>query len=63
MPVTLQALPGTARHRLVFIDETRAKTNMTRSHGRALKGQRLRMGQPHSHWKTPTFVAGSRLEA
>ncbi len=47
--------------RLVFIDETWAKTNMTRSHGRALKGQRLRMGQPHSHWKTSTFVAGLTL--
>jgi hypothetical protein len=26
---------------LVFIDETWAKTNMTRTHGRALRGQRL----------------------
>ena len=47
--------------RLAFIDETWAKTNMTRSHGRALKGRRLRMGQPHSHWKTSTFVAGLTL--
>ena len=31
--------------RLVFIDETWAKTNMVRTHGRALKGQRLHMGQ------------------
>ncbi len=46
---------------LVFIDETWAKTNMTRSHGRALKGRRLHMGQPHSHWKTSTFVAGLTL--
>ena len=44
--------------RLVFIDETWAKTNMARTHGRALKGRRLHMGQPHSHWKTSTFVAG-----
>ena len=44
---------------LVFIDETRAKTNMTRSHGRALKGRR--MGQPHSHQKTSTLVAGLTL--
>ena len=44
--------------RLVFIDETWAKTNMARTYGRAPRGQRLRMGQPHGHWKTSTFVAG-----
>ena len=47
--------------RLVFIDETWAKTNMARTHGRAPRGQRLRMGQPHGHWKTSTFVAGLTL--
>ena len=47
--------------RLVFIDETWAKTNMARSHGRAPRGERLRMGQPHGHWKTSTFVAGLTL--
>ena len=43
--------------RLVFIDETWAKTNMARTHGRAPRGERLHMGQPYSHWKTSTFVA------
>lgn len=47
--------------RLVFIDETWAKINMTRAYGRAPRGQRLRMGQPHGHWKTSTFVAGLTL--
>jgi transposase len=47
--------------RLVFIDETWAKTNMARSHGRAPRGERLRMGFPHGHWKTTTFVAGLTL--
>jgi transposase len=47
--------------RLVFIDETWAKTNMVRSHGRAPRGERLRMGFPHGHWKTTTFVAGLTL--
>jgi transposase len=42
--------------RLVFIDETWAKTNMARAHGRAPRGERLRMGLPHGHWKTTTFV-------
>lgn len=35
-------------------------TNMARLHGRAPKGQRLRVGVPHGHWKTTTFVAGLR---
>ena len=42
----------------MFIDETWAKTNMARTHGRAPRGERLRMGVPHGHWKTTTFVAG-----
>jgi len=46
--------------KLIFIDETWAKTNMARAHGRALRGQRLRMGLPHGHRKTTTFVAGLR---
>jgi transposase len=47
--------------RLVFIDETWASTNMARLHGRSKKGERLRAGIPHGHWKTTTFVAGLRL--
>jgi len=31
---------------------------MMRAHGRARRGQRLRMGLSHGHWKTTTFVAG-----
>jgi len=46
---------------LVFIDETWASTNMARTRGRAPKGERLRAGVPHGHWKTTTFVAGLRL--
>jgi transposase len=45
--------------RLVFIDETWASTNMARRHGRCRRGERLRAGVPHRHWKT-TFVAGLR---
>ena len=44
----------------MFIDETWASTNMARRYGRALCGQRLRVGVPHGHWKTTTFVAGLR---
>ncbi len=46
---------------LIFIDETWASTNMGRRYGRAPKGERLRAGVPHGHWKTTTFVAGLRL--
>jgi transposase len=46
--------------RLVFIDETWAKTNMTRPRGRAYRGRRLVGKVPHGHWKTTTFVAGLR---
>jgi transposase len=34
---------------------------MARTRGRAPKGERLRAGVPHGHWKTTTFVAGLRL--
>ena len=47
--------------KLVFIDETWTTTNMARKNVRAPKGERLRAGVPHGHWKTTTFVAGLRL--
>jgi hypothetical protein len=34
---------------------------MARRYGRAPKGQRLRLGIPHGHWQTTTFVAGLRM--
>jgi transposase len=46
--------------RLVFIDETWTSTNMARTHGRCTRGERLRAGIPHGHWKTTTLVAGLR---
>ena len=44
----------------MFIDETWAKTNMTRSHGRCPRGQRLVATRPQGHWQTLTFVAALR---
>lgn len=44
----------------MFVDETWASTNMARRYGRAPRGERLRAGVPHGHWKTTTFVAGLR---
>jgi len=49
--------------RLVFIDETWAKTNMTRTHGRARRGERLVARVPHGRWKTMTFLAALRCDA
>lgn len=46
--------------RLVFIDETSAKTNMARPRGWGRRGQRLVAKLPHGHWKTLTFVAALR---
>jgi transposase len=34
---------------------------MARRHGRAVRGERLRMSVPHGHWKTTTFVGALRL--
>jgi transposase len=34
---------------------------MARLRGRAPRGERLRAGVPHGHWRTTTFVAGLRL--
>lgn len=46
--------------RLVFVDETWAKTNMTRTHGHAPRGQRLVAHVPQGHWTTMTFLAALR---
>ena len=46
---------------MVFIDETWAKTNMTRLRGRAPRGQRLVHKVPHGHWKTSTLISALGL--
>jgi len=48
---------GLDPRRLVFIDETWAKTNMTRLRGRSPRGERLVGKVPHGHWKTTTLIA------
>ena len=44
----------------MFIDETWAKTNMTRRHGRCTRGTRLVAKVPQGRWRTLTFVAALR---
>jgi transposase len=48
--------------RLVFIDETWAKTNMTRLRGWAPRGQKLLAKVPQGHWRTLTFLAALRRD-
>ncbi len=48
--------------RLIFIDETWAKTNMTRLWGRAARGERLIDKSPHGHWQTTTLIAALGIE-
>jgi transposase len=48
--------------KLVFIDESSVKTNMTRRYGRAKRGHRLVAAAPHGHWKTTTFVGALRCD-
>lgn len=42
---------------LVLIDQTWTAINMSRTRGRCLKGERLRMDFPHGQSKTMTLVA------
>ena len=44
----------------MFIDETWAKTNMTRMHGRCRRGERLLAKAPFGKWRTLTFLAALR---
>ena len=48
--------------RLIFVDETWAKTNMTPIRGWCPRGERLIAKVPHGHWKTLTFIAGLRAD-
>ena len=48
--------------RLVFIDESGAKTNMTRLYGRAKEGRRASDNTPSGHWCTTTMISSVRLD-
>jgi len=47
---------------LIFLDESGAKTNLTRRCGRALKGQRVHAAVPQGHWNTTTLIGAMRLD-
>ncbi|NKB23964.1 MAG: hypothetical protein GKR87_06220 [Kiritimatiellae bacterium] len=48
--------------RLVFIDESGAKTNMTCLRGQALGENRLFAKTPYGHWCTTTLISSVRLD-
>jgi transposase len=54
---------GVDLQRLVFIDETWAKTNMAPLRGWAARGQRLIGKAPFGHCNTMTFIAALRHDA
>jgi transposase len=47
---------------LIFLDESGAKTNLTRLHGRAPRGQRVHARAPGGHWQTTTMISSIRLD-
>ena len=48
--------------RLIFLDESGAKTNLTRLRGRAPRGQRVHASSPQGHWHTTTMICAMRLD-
>jgi len=48
--------------KLLFLDESGAKTNLTRLCGRAPKGQRVWASAPQGHWQTTTMISSIRLD-
>ena len=57
-----EAMGGIEPGRLIFLDESAATTQMTRTYGRALRGERVREGSPGGHWRTVTMLAALTLE-
>jgi hypothetical protein len=53
---------GLGPARLIFIDESGAKTNLTRLRGRAQRGKRVHASTPHGHWHTTTMISSIRLD-
>ena len=57
-----ERVPQIDPHRLVFLDESGAKTNMTRLYGRIIGGGRLVDRTPHGHWCTTTILSSLPLD-
>ena len=50
-------------HRIVCLDESAAKTNMTRLYGRSPVGERCYDSTPDSRWRTTTVLSSLRTDA
>lgn len=50
-----------SKDRLLFLDESGAKTNMKRLYGWSVKGTRLVDSVPGGHWTTTTMISAIRL--
>jgi len=48
--------------KLVFLDESGAKTNMTRLYGRSRIGDRCNFHNAHGHWKSTTMISALRID-
>lgn len=46
----------------MFLDESAAKTNLTRLRGRAPRGERVHDHAPAGHWGTTTLIGSVRLD-
>lgn len=55
-----ESLKGVPADKLVFVDESGARTNMTRLYGWGPVGERVVDLTPHGHWKTCTMLAAVR---
>jgi transposase len=55
----LAAIDGIEPERLVFVDESGARTSMTRTHGRAPAGERVHGAVP-GHWDSVTLICALR---
>jgi transposase len=53
---------GVEQNKLVFLDESGVKTNMTRLYGRATKGSRCHDKTPDGRWETVTILSSIRLD-
>lgn len=52
---------NTDPYRFFFLDETGAKTNMTRLYGRAMKGERCYDSAPDGRWERTTILSALNL--
>lgn len=57
----LEVIGGIAPEKLIFLDESGVTTQMTRSWGRAAKGQRIAEATPQGRWEVLTTLGAMSL--